>query len=83
MATYHKGDLLGNWPIDGVFVMPADLPVDAATWLQFMQHLGNHCFVVLDINAAAVVGDSLIEIVWPAARGGASLLQHPICRFGI
>jgi hypothetical protein len=50
-----------------VYVTP-DLPVDAATWLQFMPHLGDHRFAVLDINAAALVADSLIKIVRPAAR---------------
>jgi hypothetical protein len=66
-ATYRKGDSLGKWPIDGVYATP-DLPFDAASWLQFMPHLGDHRFAVLDINAEALVGDSLLKILRPAAR---------------
>jgi len=66
-ATYHKGDALGKCPIDGVYATP-DLPFDAASWLQFMPHLGDHRFAVLDINSEALVGDSLLKIVRPAAR---------------
>jgi hypothetical protein len=33
-----------------------------------MPHLGDHRFAVLDINAATLVGASLIKIVCPAAR---------------
>jgi hypothetical protein len=50
-----------------VYATP-DLPFDAATWLQFMPHLGDHRFAVLDINMAALVGDSLIKIVRPEVR---------------
>ena len=66
-ATYHKGDSLGKFPIDGVYATP-DLPFDAASWLQFMPHLGDHRFAVLDIDSEALVGDSLLKIVRPAAR---------------
>jgi hypothetical protein len=66
-ATYHKGNSLGKWPIDGVYATP-DLPFDAASWLQFMPHLGDHRFAVLDINSEALVGDSLLKIVRPVAR---------------
>jgi hypothetical protein len=66
-ATYHKGDSLGKWPIDGVYATP-DLPFDAASWLQFMPHLGDHRFAVLDINLEALVGDSLLKIVRPVTR---------------
>jgi hypothetical protein len=33
-----------------------------------MPHLGDHRFAVLDINSEALVGDSLLKIVRPAAR---------------
>jgi len=66
-ATYHKGDSLGKWPIDGVYAT-TDLPFDAASWLQFLPHLGDHRFAVLDIKAEMLVGDSLLKIVRPAAR---------------
>ena len=66
-ATYYKGTSIGNFPIDGVWVTP-DLPVDAATWLQFLPHLGDHRFNILDINAQMLVGDNLIKIVRPPAR---------------
>jgi hypothetical protein len=45
-----------------------NLPIDAATWLEFMPHLGDHRFSVLDINAQALVGDNLVKIVCPQAR---------------
>jgi hypothetical protein len=66
-ATYHKGDSLGKFTINGVYATP-DLPFDAASWLQFMPHLGDHHFAVLDINSETLVGDSLLKIVRPAAR---------------
>jgi hypothetical protein len=66
-ATYHKGDKLGKWPIDGVYVSP-NLPVDASTWLQFQPHLGDHRFAVIDINSDALMGDALLKIVRPQAR---------------
>jgi hypothetical protein len=66
-ATYYKGTSIGKFPIDGVWVTP-DLPVDAATWLQFLPHLGDHRFNILDINAQTLVGDNLIKIVRPPAR---------------
>jgi hypothetical protein len=66
-ATYHKCDSLGKFPIDGGYATP-DLPFDAASCLQFMPHLGDHRFAVLDINSEALVGDSRLEIVRPAAR---------------
>jgi hypothetical protein len=52
-ASYRKGDTLGKWPIDGVYVTP-NLPIDASTWLEFMLHLGDHRFAILDINAQAL-----------------------------
>jgi hypothetical protein len=66
-ATYHKGDILGKWPVDGVYVLP-NLPVDASTWLQFQHHLGDLRFAVIDINSNALVGDALLKIVRPQAR---------------
>lgn len=65
-ATYSKGDSRGKWPIDGVYVTP-DLSFDAASRLQFMPHLGDHRFAVLDIKSDALVGDSLLKIVRPVA----------------
>jgi hypothetical protein len=48
--------------MDGVYVTP-NLPIDASTWLNFMPHLGDHRFVVLDIKSKALVGDDLLKIV--------------------
>jgi hypothetical protein len=66
-ATYHKGYALGKFLIDRVYATP-DLPFDAASWLQFMPHLGDHRFAGLDINSKALVGDTLLKIVRPVAR---------------
>jgi hypothetical protein len=66
-ATYAKGDSLGKWPIDGAYVTP-DIPVDAATWLQFIPSLGDHRFCVLDVNAQVLVGEDVLKIVCPQAR---------------
>jgi hypothetical protein len=66
-ATYHKGDSLGKFAIDGMYATP-DRPFNVTSWLQFMPHLGNHHFKVLDINSEALMGDSLLKIVCPAAR---------------
>jgi hypothetical protein len=65
-ASYCKGDTLGKWPIDGVYATP-DLPIDASTWLEFMLHLGNHRFNVLDVNAQVFVGDNVLRIIHPLA----------------
>ena len=65
-ASYSRGQFLGKWPIDGVYATP-DLPFDAATWLAFMPHLGDHHFAVVDIKAQALVGDELIQIARPQA----------------
>jgi hypothetical protein len=66
-ASYQKGDTLGKWPIDGVYVTP-NLPIDASTWLNFMPHLGDHRFAVLDVNSKALVGDNLLKVIRPQAR---------------
>jgi hypothetical protein len=66
-ATYQKGNSLGKCPIDGVWVTP-DLPLDATTWMQFLPHLSDHRFHVMDINAEALVGEHLLKIVRPQAR---------------
>jgi hypothetical protein len=66
-ASYRKGDTLGKWPIDGVYATP-DLPFDATTWLEFLPHLGDHRFNVLDVNAQVLVGDAVLRIVRPIAR---------------
>jgi hypothetical protein len=65
-ATFQKGLALGKWPIDRVWVTP-DLPIEAATWLQFLPHLGDHRFHVMDIKAEALIGENLIKIVRPPA----------------
>jgi hypothetical protein len=61
-ASYQKGDILGKWPIDGVYVTPS-LPIEASTWLSFMPHLGDHRFAVINIDSKALVGDDLLKIV--------------------
>jgi hypothetical protein len=66
-ASYQKGDTLGKWPIDGVYVTP-NLPIDASTWLQFQPHLGDHRFAILDINSKSLVGDDLLKVIRPQAR---------------
>ena len=66
-ASYQKGDSVGKWPVDGVYVTP-DLPIKASSWLSFQPHLGDHRFAVLDINSNALVGDDLLRIVRPQAR---------------
>ena len=58
---------LNQWPIDGIYATP-DLPVDASTWLEFMLHLGDHRFNVLDVNARVLVGDDVLRIICPLAR---------------
>jgi hypothetical protein len=75
-TTYFKGKSLGKCTIDGVYVTP-DLPFDEATWLHFMLHLGDHQFAVLDINAAALVGDRLIKNCLP--RRAPPFMQHSQC----
>ena len=65
-ASYRKGDTLGKWPIDGVYAT-LDLPFDATTWLEFLPHLGDHRFNVLDVNAQVLVGDAVLRIVHPIA----------------
>lgn len=65
-ATFYKGQSMGKWPIDGAYATP-DLPVDAATWLAFMPHLGDHRFAVIDIKAEVLVGREVLKIVCPQA----------------
>jgi hypothetical protein len=59
-ASYQKGDILGKWLIDGVYV-PPNLPIDASTWLSFTRHLGDHRFVVINIDSKALVSDNLLK----------------------
>jgi hypothetical protein len=35
---------------------------------EFKKRFGDYCFAVLDINSEALVGDSLLKIIHPAAR---------------
>jgi hypothetical protein len=66
-ASYQKGNILGQWLIDGVYVTP-NLPIEASTWLSFTPHLGDHRFAVIDIDSKALVGNDLLKIVRPQAR---------------
>jgi hypothetical protein len=79
-ASYSRGQFLGKWPIDGVYAMP-DLPFDAATWLAFMPHLGDHRFAVVDIKAQALVGDEMIKIARPQAQRLVCTLPTVVSRY--
>jgi hypothetical protein len=78
-GTYCKGHSTGRFPIDGVYVTP-DLPVETATWLQFLPALGDHRFAVLDVRAQALVGENPLTIIRPPARrlssAISSAMQH-------
>jgi hypothetical protein len=79
-GTYSKGMSVGPWPIDGVYVTP-DLPIDSATWLQFIAAIGDHRFAVIDVQAQALVGDHPLKIVRPPARRLSSALPSAMAKY--
>lgn len=79
-SNLPEGLLPQPLPIDGAWVTP-DLPLDAATWLEFLPHLGDHCFNVLGIKAQALVGENVLRIVCPPAWCLACTVPHAVSMY--
>jgi hypothetical protein len=79
-GTYRKGDSIGSYPIDAVYVTP-DLPAEASTWLQFIDPLGDHRFAVIDVKASTLVGENPLKVVRPPARRLSCAIPSAVDRY--